>query len=192
MANNAVQLWLEIDNTYHRALTIPLNTCTRFAIYPLTWLSYLGFAICGREGHISDTQNGQEIPDYRPDLNGPVIQPGIYYYISQRESYLCILGLFQPLLEPRWVDVDMMNDRISYTSAQTSRRADFRRDIIDRDVTCVMSGSPPEGCQACHIVPHTRGDQVCPNISWSFQAYPVQVYYQSRCSQGGAILGGHQ
>ena len=110
MANNAVQLWLKIDNTNHHALTIPLDTCTRFANYPLTWLSYLGFAICGSDkGHISDTPNGQEIPNYRPD---PVIRPGIYYYISQRESYFD--ASLEPsfnlccCLEPRWVDVDMI------------------------------------------------------------------------------------
>jgi hypothetical protein len=66
MANNAVESGWRFDNTNRRALTIPLDTCTRFAIFPLTWLCHLGFTICGSEGHISDTPNGQEIADYRP------------------------------------------------------------------------------------------------------------------------------
>jgi hypothetical protein len=165
MANNMVEVWLEIDNTYRRALTIPFGTCTHFAFFPLAWLCHLGFTICGTVGHISDTQNGQEI-DCRP--NAPVIQAGIYYYITGGESYFGIIGPLSPLLlETRWLDVDMMNDRASYSSVRTTRRADFRQDLIDRDGTCVMSNSPPRNCQACHIVPHSRGDEVCPNISWS-------------------------
>lgn len=30
MANNTVEVWLEIDNTNRRVLTIPLGTCTLF------------------------------------------------------------------------------------------------------------------------------------------------------------------
>jgi hypothetical protein len=77
MANNAVELWLEIDDTNQRALTIPLKTCLQFADFPLTWLCHLGFTICGSESHISNTPKGQQIADYR--LNAPVIQPGILY-----------------------------------------------------------------------------------------------------------------
>jgi hypothetical protein len=73
-------------------------------------LGYLGLAICGGEGRISDTPNGQEIPDYRPDLKGNLV------FII----YIGILEFLSPLLlEPRWVDVDMMDDRVSYISAQT-------------------------------------------------------------------------
>jgi hypothetical protein len=164
-----VEVWLEFDNTNHRALTIPLQTCTHFAIFPLTWLRHLGFTICGSQGHISDTPNGQAIANYRPT---PVIQPGIYYYITGGESYFASLDPLSPLLlEPRWLDIDMMNDRDSYTSARTARRADFRQDLIDRDGTCVITGATPGNSRACHVVPHSRGDEVCPNISWSFQAY---------------------
>lgn len=87
MANNVVELWLKINNTNHRALTIPLNTCTQFAVSPLTWLCRFGFTICGSKGHISNRPNRRQIADYPPD---PVIQPGIYYYIAGRESSLTI------------------------------------------------------------------------------------------------------
>jgi len=69
-----------------------------------------------------------------------------------------------------------MNDRTSYTTARSARQADFRQDLIDRDGTCVMSGSPPRNCQACHIIPHSKGDKVCPNVSRSLQAYSSSKY----------------
>jgi hypothetical protein len=80
-----VELWLAVDNTYQRALTIPFGTTLRFSLFPLTWLRLLGFTICGRQGYISNTANGPEIDTYRPtgppDNQPPVIQPGIYYYV---------------------------------------------------------------------------------------------------------------
>jgi len=63
-----------------------------------------------------------------------------------------------------------MDDRTSSASAHTAQRADFRRDVVHRDGTCVITGAPPDICQACHIVPHYKGDEVCPNVSRSFQA----------------------
>jgi len=162
MADN-VEVWLELDNTQHRALSIPMDTCMQFAISPLAWLSYLGFTICGSEGHIANTPYGEQL-EYHPV--GVQVHPGIYYYIAGGESFCGILGPHSPLiLDPRWLDIEMMDDRASYASGRTSRRADFRQDIINRDGTCVMTGTPPENCQACHIVPHSKGDQVCPNIS---------------------------
>lgn len=148
---------MEFDNANHRALTIPLQTCTHFAIFPLTWLCHLEFTICGSQGHISDTPNGQAI-NYRPT---PVIQPGIYYYIAGGEPYLASLDPLSPLLlEPRWLDVDMMNDRAWSASARTARWADFRQDIINRDGTCVITCEAPGNSQACHVVPHSRGDGI--------------------------------
>ena len=83
-----MELWLAVDNTYHRAMSIPLDTYPRFSIFPLTWLAYLGFAICGREGYISNSPAGPAI-DHRPDET----QPGIYYYIAGSELYFEIQGL---------------------------------------------------------------------------------------------------
>jgi len=97
MANNTVEVWLEVDNTNRCALTIPLETCTHFAVFPLTWLCHIGFTICGTEGYISDTPNGQAI-DYRPGPNAPVIQAGIYYYIAVGKSRLGIVEPLSPLL----------------------------------------------------------------------------------------------
>jgi hypothetical protein len=165
IAANTVELWLRFDDVYQRCLTIPLETCTRFAAHPLPWLSHLGFCLCAREGYISNSDNGSEI-EYRGGRGSPAITPGIYYYIiAAGASYSCILDIFSPLkLDPLWLDEDVMNDRTSFESASTARRQDFRQDIIDRDGTCVVTGASPRYCQACHIIPHSRGDEVSLNI----------------------------
>ena len=66
------------------------------------------------------------------------------------------------MLEPFLLDPDLMDDRSHRTSdASTisSDRANFIQRVTDRDGTCVMTGSTT--FQACHIVPHAKGRQVC-------------------------------
>jgi hypothetical protein len=53
-----------------------------------------------------------------------------------------------------------MDDRTSYTSDVTSRRADFRDDVVNRDRRCAVTGTGTAQCEACHIIPHPKGDQV--------------------------------
>jgi hypothetical protein len=53
---------LSLNCTYGSTLTtpvpvlsIPVVDCNRFALKPLKWLRFLGYAIYGREGRISET-----------------------------------------------------------------------------------------------------------------------------------------
>jgi hypothetical protein len=61
---------------------------------------------------------------------------------------------------PRLVDVDALDDRTSDASELSDRRADFRDRIVDRDGTCVNTGEQVGHCTACHIIPHSKGDNV--------------------------------
>ena len=61
---------------------------------------------------------------------------------------------------PHLVDVAAMDDRTSDLSVLTVRRADFRERLINRDRTCVISGEPVHNCTACHIIPHSKGNDV--------------------------------
>ena len=58
----------------------------------------------------------------------------------------------------RLLDPKVMDDRSSYSSEVTSREADFRQDVVNRDRRCVVTGS--EESEGCHIIPHAKGDQV--------------------------------
>lgn len=71
-----------------------------------------------------------------------------------------VLSLLLRNLDPLWFD-DAMDDRSSYASTDSYRQADFRQNIINRDRVCVMTSQPVHSCQACHIIPHSRGDEVC-------------------------------
>ena len=63
--------------------------------------------------------------------------------------------------DSRLLDPNLMDDRTSYTSDVTSRRVHFRDDVVNRDRRCVVTGTGPTQCEACHIIPHAKGDQVC-------------------------------
>ena len=69
--------------------------------------------------------------------------------------------------EPLFADVDAIEDRTSnaselcdYRSEVSDYRADFRDRIIERDGTCVCTDEEAEHCVACHILPHSKGDNV--------------------------------
>ena len=55
------------------------------------------------------------------------------------------------------VHVDAIDGRTSGASELTDRRADR---IVDRDGTCLSTGEETELCIACHIIPHSKGDNV--------------------------------
>jgi hypothetical protein len=64
-------------------------------------------------------------------------------------------------LDPtRLVDVEAKDDRTSDASELSDRSADFRTRVVSRDGTCVSTGEPAGLCIACHIIPHSKGDNV--------------------------------
>jgi hypothetical protein len=73
-----VKLRLSFGNVTRLALSIPLDKCDTFAINPLKWLRFLGFAIYGRQGYLSTSEAGPEIDDYTAG-----IKARLYYFISE-------------------------------------------------------------------------------------------------------------
>jgi hypothetical protein len=73
-----VKLWLSFGNVTKLALSIPLYKCSTFAVHPLKWLQFLGFAIYGCVGHLSTSEAGLPINDYTAD-----IEPRSYYFLSE-------------------------------------------------------------------------------------------------------------
>jgi len=138
----SVELWMSFDDTYHHALSIPVDTCQRFAVYPLTWLRYVGYTIYGSEGHISTSPDGPEVEYYQADI--PL---DTYYYVSQ-ESFL--------------LDPNGMDDRTSDSSVVSIGWGNFRERVRHRDGNCVMTG--PSYAEACHIIPHAKGHQYMVNL----------------------------
>jgi hypothetical protein len=88
-----VDLWLSFNDVYTRALSIPVEKCTEVSVNPLKWLRFLGFTIYGQEGYISTSAGGPEVSDYETD-----VQPGNYYFISERKLHFCVAGCLAHLL----------------------------------------------------------------------------------------------
>jgi hypothetical protein len=156
---SVVNLLLRLNNRSEVALSIPLAQCTTFAITPLKWLRFLGFVIYGRQGYLSTSMNGTEL-DYTAH-----IEARSYYFISDGKLDSYTLRSFPTLLltfsaEPCFADVDAIDNRTSSASDFSTGRADFRRKLITRDATCVLTGDPPQFCDAYHIIPHSKGDDV--------------------------------
>jgi hypothetical protein len=144
MATPVVELWLSFNGATELALSIPLAKCRDLAVRPLKWLRFLGYAIYGQEGYLSMSDAGPPIDDYAADIAAH----GSYYFISEGKG------------PPRLVDVDAMDGRTSDASELSDLRADFRDRIVDRDGTCVSTGEQASLCTACHIIPHSKGDNV--------------------------------
>ena len=73
----SIELHIRIASTYIPVLSIPVDDCNRFALKPLRWLRFLGYAIYGSHGHISVTPNGVPV-NYDAAVEGGVH----YYFIS--------------------------------------------------------------------------------------------------------------
>jgi hypothetical protein len=66
-----------------------------------------------------------------------------------------------------YVDYNVLNDPIT-SSAQTQRRSDFRDDVIKRDgERCIFTREEAEDCDASHIIPKSKGDEVLCNLSYA-------------------------
>ncbi|KAF9508797.1 hypothetical protein BS47DRAFT_1350045 [Hydnum rufescens UP504] len=140
-----VELWFSFNNLTRHALSIPITECQKYAVNPLKWLRFLGYAICGQQGQLSISNTGPPIDDYLA-----AIEARPYYFVSQDD--------------PCFVDFDAMEDRTSDASVVTDRRGDFEYRVRERDVTCVVTGDSPRFCDACHILPHSKGDNYIVNV----------------------------
>jgi hypothetical protein len=85
--------------------------------------------------------------------------------------------------DPFLLDPDLMDDRTSDSSTISVRRADFAQRVTARDTTCLMTGST-SNFQACHIIPHAKGNRVCSEYlnhsQFSFQAQYINSLAEHR------------
>lgn len=67
-----------MDNATKLALSISLAPRCTFALHPLKWLRFLGFAVYGHGGYISALKGSTEIDDYEPNL-----EARSYYFVPE-------------------------------------------------------------------------------------------------------------
>ena len=70
-------------------------------------------------------------------------------------------------MDDRTSVISILEDHLDASSISTLQ-ANFREEVIARDKTCMMTGaSAPKGIDACHIIPHAKGNQVRSiNVPW--------------------------
>jgi hypothetical protein len=123
-----------------------------------------------REGHISNEPDGPEI-EYR---SSPAIISGIYYYIAGGGSYSCILGLLSPpMLDPLWLDEEVMNDRASSSAHCPPAEYHRRTELADEWTPKQLSGLP-------HHSPLPRRPGVSEYPLGRSKLIRVQVYFEYR------------
>lgn len=79
-----VNIYLNINNRYVHTLSIPLSDIQRLSVRPVKWLRFVTFAICGAQGHLSETPDGDPV-NYNISLAGPIVEN--YYYTPRGNTH---------------------------------------------------------------------------------------------------------
>jgi hypothetical protein len=122
-------------------------------------LRFLCFVIYGRQGVLLINQAGPPVDD---DMVSTESLTGSYYYSSPGKRISPALETYSSVTvdPPQLVDIEALNDRQSDTSFARSSRADFVREVVQRDGTCVLTNASRRTCDAVHLIPHSKGDAV--------------------------------
>lgn len=83
--------------------------------------------------------------------------------------------------DPFLLDPDLMNDRTSGSSVISTRRHGFAQTVIARDGTCLMTGAAAN-YQVCHIVPHSKGKEVC-SEHLNYSHFSFQAQYMNHLAE---------
>ena len=130
-------------------LTIALVNASQYFTKPLKWLRYIMAAVVGREGELviyTEDENDHKRHTHLPlDLED----------VAPQHRKLC----FIPGDPISFVDVDGL-DHLTTSEVTTLSPAGFRGNIVERDGTSVITGYRKEFCDACRLIPHSKGNQV--------------------------------
>jgi hypothetical protein len=142
-------------------LSIPSEDIEKLSHSPHKWLKFVMFAICGAHGVLSATPGGTAVDNDTTFSNDDVQH--YYYHFLQGANGVFVTQ--QPLnvsigMSPNFIDYSRLNDQVTST-ARTPRATDFRRHIVDRDRSCVVTTWKAPLCDAAHIIPRSKGNAVC-------------------------------
>ena len=160
-----IKIYLNCPRSQIPFLSIPLSDVLRLSIRPLKWLRYVMFSICGARGELSTGPEGPVV-DYETTA---LVDDRIYYYITSGKVSCCTRDGCSPRHIPvspelcHFIDYQGLNDRVTTTthSDQSSGCTEFRDRILERDgSTCVVTHEVVEGCDAAHLIPGSKTDEV--------------------------------
>ena len=71
---------------------------------------------------------------------------------------------YHTIPEEKWrmfpINPSINNPKLATSTGMSTRRTTFRQDVELRDLSCVVSGATADYCDAAHILPYGKGDQV--------------------------------
>ncbi len=155
-----VRLFFTLENVAMPGLAIPKDDFKRYSFYPLKWLRFLGYAIYGFEGDLSETEDGDTVEYSSTDLKDS------YYFVSKRTCSVYIFDFDLPLLVvggPSLVDVRSFP---SATSSESDLNETFQKAVVERDINCIMTDIKAnddvrrDPCYASHIIPFIKTSDV--------------------------------
>jgi hypothetical protein len=136
---------------WNRCLSFPVGTLNalQFSFKLYKWIRYATGIVTGARGELCTEQDlTNPIPiDYDSALSATSID--LYYHTTDQEKR----RMFP--IDPRLADT-----RTVASSEASTCRDNFCGDVEDRDESCVVTGDPPEVCQAAHLLPRSLGDTV--------------------------------
>lgn len=178
-----VRLILLHDETLHStwiSLWIPSDLC----VQNLKYLRFLGSCILGVDGVLAYEPDGDEV-----DTDGNLSEHEIYYCNAEDEGTfpltIPLLLYAQNTYDERFVnedlahavDLEVIRDRSHVASETTSTRNNFRKNLLERDPTCVWLGRSSRLCSGMHIIPHKRGSEVRSSIQYWYYYLIVSLFF---------------
>lgn len=153
-------------------ISVPPDDIRRLAIHPLKWLRFVLFAISGAQGHLATTPTGPPV-DYTTPFDDLA---GTYYYLPEGLAFLFVEILTHHFVgaigQIMLVDHQALNDRVT-SSDMTPRRHNFKGDVLDRDHHCIITQVYAIDCDAVHIIPKRKGDDVSQLGLFFFDSSPI-------------------
>ncbi|KAI1791106.1 hypothetical protein LXA43DRAFT_1143447, partial [Ganoderma leucocontextum] len=117
----------------------------QFSSKPLKWIRYCIGTVTGAQGHLSRKADSLDIIDYDQPLAFESESTLLYYHRREEERRLLIV---------------CSPPSLAATTTSSVACEAFHQDLRDRDTNCVVSASEEVFCDAVHLVPHCRDDDV--------------------------------
>ncbi|KAI0686105.1 hypothetical protein BC835DRAFT_1380643 [Cytidiella melzeri] len=127
-------------------LQFPIQTLgnLQFAVKPYKWVRYATGITVGAVGGLSFDRNELNLIDYDAEL--PLDGLCLFYHVDNAEKLLMCPA-----------DPGLLR---AHASGVTSYRdSNFRKEVIKRDCSCVVTKEAFQLCDAAHVVPFAKGDK---------------------------------
>lgn len=156
---------LNLDPTnwvWAECLAFPIHKLNdlRFLSKPYKWIRYTTGVVVGAHGHLCAHHDISAVHiDYNSTLLATSESMDLYYHTTNEEKHRMF-----PL------DPSITKTRVVTSTGVSTRRTTFCEDVELRDLSCVVTGASAEACDAAHILPHVKGDQV--GVRFLARRYP--------------------